>query len=87
MVIHHRSTELKELLGLLMIWILKTFAGHYHSYLMMWLISRVWSLKKAVEAYNDGTIADEDKDFIYAIRYPIAVAYRLHAIKWFGAHQ
>jgi hypothetical protein len=21
---------------------------------------------KAVEAYNDGTIADEDKDFIYA---------------------
>lgn len=36
--------------------------------------------KKAVEAYNDGTIDDEDKDFIYAIRYPIAVnAYRLHA--------
>jgi hypothetical protein len=35
--------------------------------------------KKAVEG-NDGTIADEDKDFIYAIRYPIAVnAYRLHA--------
>jgi hypothetical protein len=34
--------------------------------------------KKAVEAYNDGTIAEEDKDFIYAVRYPIAVnAYRL----------
>lgn len=36
--------------------------------------------KKATEAYNEGTIADEDKPFIYAIRYPIAVnAYRLHA--------
>jgi hypothetical protein len=34
--------------------------------------------KKAVEAFNNGTIAEEDKDFIYAIRYPIAVnAYRL----------
>lgn len=36
--------------------------------------------KKALEAYNDANIADEHKDFIYAIRYPIAVnAYRLHA--------
>lgn len=35
--------------------------------------------KKAVEAYGDGTIAENDKDFIYAIRYPIAVnAYRLY---------
>lgn len=34
--------------------------------------------KKAIEAYNDGTIAEEDKAFIYAVRYPIAVnAYRL----------
>ena len=33
---------------------------------------------KAVEAYADGTIAEADKDFIYAVRYPIAVnAYRL----------
>lgn len=33
---------------------------------------------KAVEAYGDGTIAENDKDFIYAVRYPIAVnAYRL----------
>lgn len=36
--------------------------------------------KKALEAYNDANIADKHKDFIYAIRYPIAVnAYRLHA--------
>jgi len=36
--------------------------------------------KKALEAYNDANIADEHKDFIYTIRYPIAVnAYRLHA--------
>lgn len=36
--------------------------------------------KKAVEAYNAGNIDEEHKDFIYAIRYPIAVnAYRLHA--------
>ena len=35
---------------------------------------------KAVEAYADGTIAEDDKDFIYAVRYPIAVnAYRLFA--------
>ncbi|MBW4362488.1 DUF6712 family protein [Flavobacterium taihuense] len=34
--------------------------------------------KKAIEAFNNGTIAEEDKDFIYAVRYPIAVnAYRL----------
>jgi hypothetical protein len=34
--------------------------------------------KKAIEVFNNGTIAEEDKDFIYAIRYPIAVnAYRL----------
>jgi hypothetical protein len=34
--------------------------------------------KKAVEAFNDGTIAPDDKDFIYSVRYPIAVnAYRL----------
>jgi hypothetical protein len=34
--------------------------------------------KKAVEAFNNGIIAEEDKDFIYAVRYPIAVnAYRL----------
>jgi hypothetical protein len=33
---------------------------------------------KAVEAFNNGTIAETDKDFIYAVRYPIAVnAYRL----------
>jgi hypothetical protein len=33
---------------------------------------------KAVEAYADGTIAEADKAFIYAVRYPIAVnAYRL----------
>ncbi len=36
--------------------------------------------KKAIEAYNEGNITEEDKAFIYAIRYPIAVnAYRLHA--------
>lgn len=35
---------------------------------------------KAIEAYNEGTIAEEDKDLIYSVRYPIAVnAYRLHA--------
>lgn len=33
---------------------------------------------KAIECYNEGTIAEENKAFIYAIRYPIAVnAYRL----------
>ena len=33
---------------------------------------------KAVAAYADGTTAEADKDFIYAVRYPIAVnAYRL----------
>lgn len=36
--------------------------------------------KKAVECYNNGTIADENKDFIFAIRYPIAInAYRMIA--------
>lgn len=36
--------------------------------------------KKAVEAFNNGVIAGEDKDFVYAVRYPIAVnAYRLFA--------
>jgi hypothetical protein len=36
--------------------------------------------KKAIEAYNEGTTAEEDKAFIYAIRYPIAVnAYRLYS--------
>jgi hypothetical protein len=36
--------------------------------------------KKAIEAYNDGETTEEDKPFIYAIRYPIAVnAYRLNA--------
>lgn len=36
--------------------------------------------KKAVEAYGTGTIAEENKDFIYAVRYPIAVnAYRLYS--------
>lgn len=35
---------------------------------------------QAVLAYSEGTIADEDKAFVFAIRYPIAVnAYRLHA--------
>jgi hypothetical protein len=35
---------------------------------------------KAVELYNNGEIADENKDFLLAIRYPIAVnAYRLMA--------
>jgi hypothetical protein len=38
-----------------------------------------YEVYKTVEAYNDGTIADEDKDFIYAIRYPIAVNACLHA--------
>jgi hypothetical protein len=34
--------------------------------------------KKAVEVFNNGTIAEADKDFIYAVQYPIAVnAYRL----------
>ena len=33
---------------------------------------------KAVAAYADGTITDENEDFVYAVRYPIAVnAYRL----------
>lgn len=36
--------------------------------------------KKAVECFNNGTIADENKPFIYAMRYPIAVnAYRLYS--------
>ncbi|MBX9886695.1 MAG: hypothetical protein K2Y30_02020 [Flavobacteriaceae bacterium] len=36
--------------------------------------------KKAIDCYNDGNITDENKDFIFAIRYPIAVnAYRLNA--------
>jgi hypothetical protein len=36
--------------------------------------------KKAVELYNEGVTADENKNFIYAVRYPIAVnAYRLFA--------
>lgn len=36
--------------------------------------------KKAIEVFNDGIITEEDKAFIYAISYPIAVnAYRLHA--------
>ena len=36
--------------------------------------------KKATDLYGNGTIADENKDFIFAIRYPIAVnAYRLIA--------
>lgn len=35
---------------------------------------------QAVLAYSEGTIADKDKAFVFAIRYPIAVnAYRLHA--------
>lgn len=35
---------------------------------------------KAVTAYADGTIANEDKPFIFAVRYPIAInAYRLFA--------
>jgi len=35
---------------------------------------------KAVEAYNNGTIAENDKSFVYTVRYPIAVnAYRLFA--------
>ena len=35
---------------------------------------------KAIEAYNNGEITEENKPFVYAIRYPIAVnAYRLHA--------
>lgn len=35
---------------------------------------------KAVAAYADGTIADEDKAFVYAVRYPIAVnSYRLYS--------
>lgn len=33
---------------------------------------------KAFYAFNNGTIADADKDFVYSVRYPIAVnAYRL----------
>lgn len=36
---------------------------------------------KAVEAYNDGDIANENKSFVYSVRYPIAVnAYRLFAL-------
>lgn len=35
---------------------------------------------KAVAAYNDGNIADEDTMFVYSVRYPIAInAYRLFA--------
>lgn len=35
---------------------------------------------KAIEAYNEGNITEENKAFVYAVRYPIAVnAYRLHA--------
>jgi hypothetical protein len=35
---------------------------------------------KAVEAYNEGAIAEEDKLFVYSVRYPIAVnAYRLYS--------
>jgi hypothetical protein len=35
---------------------------------------------KAVALYNNGVIAEENNDFIYAIRYPIAVnAYRLYS--------
>jgi hypothetical protein len=26
---------------------------------------------KAVEAFNDGTISPDDKDFIYSVRYPM----------------
>lgn len=34
---------------------------------------------KAIQAYNEGTIAEDDKEFIYAIRYPITVnAYRMY---------
>lgn len=36
--------------------------------------------KKAIECYNNGTISADDKAFIFAIRYPIAInAYRLYA--------
>lgn len=36
--------------------------------------------KKAIEAYNDGNTDEENKPFVYAVRYPIAVnAYRLNA--------
>lgn len=36
--------------------------------------------KKATDLYGNGTISDEDKDFIFAVRYPIAInAYRLNA--------
>lgn len=42
---------------------------------------------KAVASYNEGTISDEDKPFIYAIRYPIAVnAYRLYCVSNDLAH-
>jgi hypothetical protein len=35
---------------------------------------------KAVALYGNGTITDENKDFIYSVRYPIAVnAYRLYS--------
>ncbi len=35
---------------------------------------------KAVAAYNEGTIAEEDKQLVYSVRYPIAVnAYRLYS--------
>lgn len=35
---------------------------------------------KAIEAYKDGTVANEDKEFVYAVRYPIAIhAYRLYS--------
>lgn len=43
--------------------------------------------KKAVECYNSGTIADSNQDFVYAIRYPIAVnAYRLFSVSNDVAH-
>lgn len=35
---------------------------------------------KAIEAYNDGVIAEEDKAFVFAVRYPIAInSYRLYS--------
>lgn len=37
--------------------------------------------KKAIDIYSETTISDDDKSFIYAIRYPIAVnAYRLFSV-------
>lgn len=36
--------------------------------------------KKAVEAYNDGDTAEEDKPLLFSVRYPIAInAYRLYS--------